>query len=64
MGTDLRESAGAERGRDGSEDLRADVAIVGAGIAGASIAWWLTRLDPKLSVVLLERDPGFEFASS
>lgn len=64
MGTDLGESAGAGRGRDGSEDLRADVAIVGAGIAGASIAWWLTRMDPTLSVVLLERDTGFEFASS
>lgn len=48
----------------GTEDLRADVAIVGAGIAGASIAWWLTRLDPQLSVVLLERDTGFGFASS
>jgi glycine/D-amino acid oxidase-like deaminating enzyme len=48
----------------GTEDLRADVAIVGAGIAGASLAWWLSRLDPTLSVVLLERDPGFGSASS
>ncbi|WP_200883672.1 NAD(P)/FAD-dependent oxidoreductase [Archangium violaceum] len=48
----------------GTEDLRADVAIVGAGIAGSSIAWWLTRLDPTLSVVLLERDTGFGSSSS
>ncbi|WNG62800.1 FAD-binding oxidoreductase [Archangium gephyra] len=46
------------------EDLHADVAIVGAGIAGVSIAWWLTRLDPTLSVVLLERDTGFGSSSS
>ncbi|KFA93787.1 FAD-dependent oxidoreductase [Archangium violaceum Cb vi76] len=44
--------------------MRADVAIVGAGIAGSSIAWWLTRLDPTLSVVLLERDTGFGSSSS
>lgn len=43
---------------------RADVAIVGAGVVGACVAYWLTRLDPSLSVVLLERDPGFAQASS
>ena len=48
----------------GTEDLHADVAIVGAGIAGVSIAWWLTRMDPQLSVVLLERDTGFGSSSS
>lgn len=41
-----------------------DVAIIGAGIAGASVAWWLTRMQPGLSVALLERDPGFARASS
>ncbi|HYF60299.1 MAG TPA: FAD-dependent oxidoreductase [Burkholderiaceae bacterium] len=41
-----------------------DVAIVGAGVIGASIAYWLTRLQPGLSVVLVERDPGFADASS
>lgn len=41
-----------------------DVAIVGAGIAGASVAWWLTRMQPGLSVALVERDPGFAQASS
>ena len=41
-----------------------DVAIVGAGIVGASVAYWLTRLEPSISVVLVERDPGFARASS
>ncbi len=42
----------------------ADVAIIGAGIVGASIAYWLTRLDPSVSVTLIERDRTFERASS
>ena len=46
------------------DTARFDVAIVGAGIVGASIAWWLTRLQPGLSVALIERDTGFEWASS
>lgn len=41
-----------------------DVAIIGAGIQGASIAWWLMRLDPALRVALIERDTGFSRASS
>jgi glycine/D-amino acid oxidase-like deaminating enzyme len=41
-----------------------DVAIVGAGVVGASIAYWLTRLQPGLSVALVERDRGFTQASS
>ncbi len=41
-----------------SNERRFDIAIVGAGIAGASLAW---RLAPQLSVVLLEREtqPGY-----
>lgn len=41
-----------------------DVAIIGAGIQGAAIAWWLLRLDPALRVALIERDTGFSQASS
>ncbi len=33
-----------------------DVAVVGGGIGGVSTAFWLRKLDPSLSVVLLERD--------
>ena len=47
-----------------ADTARFDVAIVGAGIVGASIAWWLTRLQPGLSVALIERDTGFGWASS
>jgi FAD-dependent oxidoreductase domain-containing protein 1 len=43
---------------------RVDVAIVGAGVAGAATAWWLRRIDPSLSVALIERDPQFLQASS
>jgi FAD-dependent oxidoreductase domain-containing protein 1 len=41
-----------------------DVCIVGAGVMGASVAYWLTRLRPGLSVVLVERDRTFARASS
>jgi glycine/D-amino acid oxidase-like deaminating enzyme len=48
----------------GAGTPRVDVAIVGAGVAGASVAYWLTRMQPGLSVTLVERDPGFSQASS
>jgi glycine/D-amino acid oxidase-like deaminating enzyme len=41
-----------------------DVAIVGAGVVGASVAYWLARLAPGLSVALIERDRSFSRASS
>jgi FAD-dependent oxidoreductase domain-containing protein 1 len=43
---------------------RADVAIVGGGIMGSALAYWLTRLDPNVSVVVIERDPTYSTASS
>ena len=39
-----------------------DVAIIGAGIVGASVAYWLTRQGS--AVVLVERDRSFSHASS
>ena len=42
----------------------ADVVIVGAGVVGASAAYWLTRLEPSVSVLLVERDRNFTLASS
>ena len=42
----------------------ADAVIIGAGIVGASVAYWLTRLDPAASVALIERDRTFARASS
>lgn len=41
-----------------------DVAIIGAGVIGASVTYWLTRLEPSLSVLLIERDTSFSHASS
>ncbi|MEA3178935.1 MAG: FAD-dependent oxidoreductase protein 1 [Gammaproteobacteria bacterium] len=44
--------------------MNADVAIVGGGIMGSALAYWLTRLDPNASVVVIERDPSYSTASS
>nr|UOZ96577.1 FAD-dependent catabolic D-arginine dehydrogenase DauA [Cupriavidus sp.] len=41
-----------------------DVAILGAGVMGASLAYWLTRLQSGLSVLLIDQDFGFQRASS
>ena len=43
---------------------RYDVVIVGGAMMGSSVAWWLSELDPALSVLVLERDPSFETAST
>jgi glycine/D-amino acid oxidase-like deaminating enzyme len=45
-------------------DTRADIAIVGGGIMGSALAYWLTRLEPSVSVVVIERDPTYATASS
>lgn len=45
-------------------DAPVDVLIAGAGVMGASLAFWLTRLQPQWRVVLVERAPGFAQASS
>ncbi|HEV7443066.1 MAG TPA: FAD-dependent oxidoreductase, partial [Steroidobacteraceae bacterium] len=42
----------------------ADVAIIGGGIMGSALAYWLTRLDPNADVVVIERDPTYATASS
>jgi FAD-dependent oxidoreductase domain-containing protein 1 len=45
-------------------DTRADIAIIGGGIMGSALAFWLTRLEPSASVVVIERDPTYATASS
>ena len=47
-----------------SGSISADVAIIGGGIMGASLAYWLTLLDPTVCVTVVERDPGYTTASS
>jgi glycine/D-amino acid oxidase-like deaminating enzyme len=38
------------------QDIRTDVAIVGAGFTGLSTAWYLRQADPSVRVVVLESD--------
>jgi glycine/D-amino acid oxidase-like deaminating enzyme len=64
MGDKAAMVAMVDQGSQGNSDRTVDVAIIGAGIQGASIAWWLMRLDPSLRVALIERDTGFSQASS
>jgi len=41
-----------------------DVILVGGGIMGSSTAYYLTKMDRKLQVAVVERDPAYERASS
>jgi FAD-dependent oxidoreductase domain-containing protein 1 len=36
---------------------KADVVVIGGGVMGASVAFWLTRMQPGLRVTVVERDP-------
>ncbi|PRY94612.1 glycine/D-amino acid oxidase-like deaminating enzyme [Hasllibacter halocynthiae] len=49
---------------DAPEGDRYDVVIAGGAMMGSSTAWWLSELAPELSVLVLDRDPSFEFAST
>jgi glycine/D-amino acid oxidase-like deaminating enzyme len=40
------------------------VVVIGGGVMGSALAYWLTRLEPSLSVTVVERDPSYEHASS
>jgi len=44
--------------------LACDVAIVGGGIIGSAIAYFLCGRDPTLRVSVIEPDPSYEFAST
>lgn len=37
----------------------ADVVIAGGAVMGASVAFWLTRMDPTLKVVVVEPEPDY-----
>lgn len=41
-----------------------DVVIGGGAMIGASCAWWLTQLLPEARILVVERDPTYEFAST
>lgn len=40
------------------------VLIAGGAVMGASVAFWLTRLDPSLSVTVIEPDPSYATSST
>jgi glycine/D-amino acid oxidase-like deaminating enzyme len=40
------------------------VVVIGGGVMGSAIAYWLTRLEPSLKVTVVERDLSYEKASS
>ncbi len=41
-----------------------DVAVIGGGIVGSSVAYFLLREAPSMSVCVIEPDPTYEFAST
>lgn len=43
---------------------RYDVIIVGGAMMGSSVAWWLTHLGFDGRVLVLERDPSYEWTST
>ncbi len=40
------------------------VVVIGGGVMGSALAYWLTRLDPSLKVTVIERDFSYTQASS
>ncbi|MFQ6774824.1 FAD-binding oxidoreductase [Cereibacter sphaeroides] len=42
----------------------ADVVVIGGAVMGASAAYWLTRMQPGLRVIVVERDPTYARAST
>jgi FAD-dependent oxidoreductase domain-containing protein 1 len=40
------------------------VVVIGGGVMGSALAYWLTRLEPELDVTVVERDPSYAQASS
>ncbi|MBT9259972.1 MAG: FAD-binding oxidoreductase [Clostridiales bacterium] len=43
---------------------KVDVAIIGGGVIGASIAWHLLELKPDLAVAIIEKDPSYQESST
>jgi FAD-dependent oxidoreductase domain-containing protein 1 len=44
--------------------MRKQVVVIGGGVMGSALAYWLTRLEPSISVTVVERDPSYQRASS
>jgi FAD-dependent oxidoreductase domain-containing protein 1 len=43
---------------------RCEVAVIGGGVMGSSVAYFLLRAQPGLRVAVVEPDPTYEFAST
>jgi glycine/D-amino acid oxidase-like deaminating enzyme len=41
-----------------------DVAVIGGGVMGASVAFWLTRMQPGIAVTVIEPDPSYARAAT
>ncbi|HUL93279.1 MAG TPA: FAD-dependent oxidoreductase [Burkholderiales bacterium] len=46
------------------QQSRCDVAVIGGGVLGSSVAYSLKKLSPDASVCVIEPDPTYEFAST
>lgn len=44
--------------------MQADVVVAGGAVMGASLAFWLKKMQPGLKVLVVERDPSFARAST
>ena len=44
--------------------MKTDVLIIGGGAIGASVAYFLKLLDPSIEIIVVERDPTYERAST
>lgn len=44
--------------------MKADVVIIGGGVVGAAVSYFLKVMDPACAVVVVERDPTYSLASS
>lgn len=47
-----------------AEAITADVVVIGGAVMGASLAYWLTRMQPGIDVLVVERDPSFTHAAT
>jgi len=65
-GAYIIESGALNHSDDKGETIRLSghVVVIGGGVMGSALAYWLTRLDPSVRVTVVERDPSYEYASS
>jgi FAD-dependent oxidoreductase domain-containing protein 1 len=44
--------------------MSSQIVVIGGGVMGSALAYWLTRLEPASAVTVVERDPSYGSASS